>query len=68
MYKELGLDGFCTHSIRHTTATKLVKSGMSLFAVSKLLGHANIAMSQRYSHLEQQSVANQAAEILNRNQ
>lgn len=68
VYKVLGLDGFCTHSIRHTTASKLVKSGMSLFAVSKLLGHSNISMSQRYSHLEQQAVANQAAEILNQDQ
>lgn len=68
VYKELGLEGFCTHSIRHTTASKLVKSGMSLFAVSKLLGHSNISMSQRYSHLEQKAVANQAAEILNNNQ
>jgi len=64
-YKQLGLDGFVTHSIRHSTASKLVKSGMSLFAVSKLLGHSNISMSQRYSHLEQVTVANQAAEILN---
>jgi integrase len=65
-YKALGLDNFCTHSIRHSTASKLVKSGMSLFAVSQLLGHSNISMSQRYSHLEQSAVANQAAEILNR--
>ena len=64
-YKQLGLDGFCTHSIRHTTASKLVKNGMSLFAVSKLLGHSNISMTQRYSHLEQSAIANQAAEILN---
>ena len=68
VYKELGLEGFCTHSLRHTTASNLVKNGMSLFAVSKVLGHSNISMSQRYSHLEQQAVANQAAEILNNNQ
>jgi len=65
VYKELDLDGFCTHSIRHTTATKLVKKGMSLFAVSKFLGHASITQSQRYSHLEQQAVASQIAVILN---
>jgi len=64
-YKTLGLEGFCTHSLRHTTASKLVKSGMSLFAVSKLLGHSSITMSQRYSHLEQSVVANEAFEILN---
>jgi integrase len=65
-YKQAGLDDFCTHSIRHSTASKLVKNGMSLFAVSKILGHSNISMSQRYSHLEQTMVAEQAARILNK--
>lgn len=65
-YKSAGLDDFCTHSIRHSTASKLVNFGMSLFAVSKILGHSNISMTQRYSHLEQSSVAEQAAQILNR--
>lgn len=63
-YKQAGLDDFCTHSIRHSTASKLVKNGMSLFAVSKILGHSSIAMSQRYSHLEQSLVAEQAMKIL----
>ncbi len=63
-YKQAGLDDFCTHSIRHSTASKLVKNGMSLFAVSKILGHSSIAMSQRYSHLEQSVVAEQAVKIL----
>ena len=65
-YKRLELDGFVTHSIRHSTASKLVRNGMSLFAVSKLLGHSSITMSERYSHIEQSVVANQAAEILNK--
>jgi integrase len=64
-YKQLGLNDFVTHSIRHSTASKLVNRGMSLFAVSKLLGHSSITMSERYSHIEQSVVANQAAEILN---
>ena len=65
VYKELGLEGFCTHSIRHTTASKLIKKGMSLMSVSKLLGHASITQSQRYIHLENEVVANQVADILN---
>lgn len=65
-YKAAGLDRFCTHSLRHTTATRLVKNGMSLFAVSKFLGHANIAMSERYSHLEHIAVADEAARILDK--
>jgi integrase len=65
-YKVAGLDDFCTHSIRHSTASKLVNSGMSLFAVSKVLGHSSVTMSQRYSHLEQNAVADQAVKILNK--
>lgn len=65
-YKAAGLEDFCTHSIRHSTASKLVNSGMSLFAVSKVLGHSSVTMSQRYSHLEQAAVAEQAAQILNK--
>ena len=65
-YKKAGLDNFCTHSIRHSTASKLVNNGMSLYAVSKMLGHSSITMSQRYSHLEQASVAEQAQKILNK--
>ncbi len=64
-YKELGLENFCTHSIRHSTASKLIKNGMSLFAVSKLLGHSNISMSERYSHIEQSAITNEATTILN---
>jgi integrase len=65
-YKAAGLEDFCTHNIRHSTASKLVNSGMSLFAVSKVLGHSSVIMSQRYSHLEQAAVAEQAAQILNK--
>ena len=65
-YKKAGLDNFCTHSIRHSTASKLVNNGMSLYAVSKMLGHSSITMSQRYSHLEQSGVAEQAQQILNK--
>lgn len=65
-YKKAGLDNFCTHSIRHSTASKLVNNGMSLYAVSRILGHSSITMSQRYSHLEQSGVAEQAQKILNK--
>ena len=64
-YKRLGLDNFCTHSIRHSTATKLLSNNMSLYSVSKLLGHKNVSVSQRYLHIEQSAVANEATDILN---
>jgi site-specific recombinase XerD len=39
------------HTFRHTFASILVKRGVSLYKVSKLLGHSDIQMSQKYSHL-----------------
>lgn len=56
---------FTPHSLRHTFASRLVQAGMSLYAVSKLLGHSNTVMTQRYAFLSASQVASQAAEILN---
>lgn len=39
------------HGLRHSAASAMVNAGVDLFAVGKVLGHKNIASSQRYSHL-----------------
>lgn len=54
------------HSLRDTYATRLVTSGMSLYQVSKLLGHTDIKMSSKYAHLEIDRVADEARQILER--
>ena len=41
---------FRFHDLRHTFATRLVQANVDLYTVSKLLGHKDIKMSQRYSH------------------
>jgi len=39
------------HSLRHSFASALVRSGVSLYAVQKLLGHSTIKTTEVYSHL-----------------
>jgi site-specific recombinase XerD len=47
---EAGLEDLHFHDLRHTFATRLVQRGVDLYAVQRLLGHKNPAMTQRYSH------------------
>ena len=50
--KAAGLEGFRLHDLRHQYATTGVSLGASLFIVGHLLGHANIATTERYAHAE----------------
>ncbi len=56
---------FTPHSLRHTFASRLVQGGLSLYAVSKLLGHSSETMTKRYAFLSPSMVADKAADILN---
>jgi site-specific recombinase XerD len=39
------------HTLRHTYASWLVERGADLYTVKELMGHKTLAMTERYSHL-----------------
>jgi integrase len=53
------------HDNRHTHASHLVSSGMSLAIVGRLLGHTNPSTTQRYAHLADDPLR-EASEIMGR--
>ncbi len=62
---EAGLDDYRIHDNRHTHASHLVSSGLSLAIVGKLLGHTNPLTTQRYAHLADDPLR-EAAEVMAR--
>jgi integrase len=45
------IDNFRFHDLRHTCASYLAQSGASLLEIAEVLGHKEIQMTKRYSHL-----------------
>ena len=58
-----GLDGVRIHDCRHTLASHAVMSGLDLYTVGRLLGHADIASTERYAHLADEHVREAAGRI-----
>ncbi|MGA7740276.1 MAG: tyrosine-type recombinase/integrase [Polyangia bacterium] len=63
--KRAGLRKIGWHVLRHTFASWLVSDGVPLPVVQSLLGHANIEMTMRYSHMAPSSFRS-AIDVLER--
>lgn len=50
--KRANISGLRFHDLRHTAATRMIESGASIVAVSRILGHADLKTTMRYAHPE----------------
>ena len=50
--KKAGLDDVHIHDLRHSYASALVNAGIDLYQIGSILGHKNLASTQRYAHVD----------------
>ena len=57
--KEMGLEhdtDFVLHTLRHTTATRMLERTGNIAIVQRMLGHAKIQTTMRYAHISDQQL------------
>lgn len=57
-YKKAGIDNnkYSTHTLRHTCATILYRSGIDIKVIQELLGHTKVETTEIYTHLYDEEV------------
>lgn len=61
--KRAGLTGITWHTLRHTFASRLTRSGVDLVTVKELLGHSTITTTMRYAHSNHDTKARAVAKL-----
>jgi len=64
--KEARIENFHWHDLRHTAASYLAMSGVSLIEIAKVLGHRTLAMVARYSHLSEGHIVSTGEKLAER--
>ena len=56
--RRAGIEGkrVSPHVLRHTYATRLLREGFTIREVQELLGHASVATTQIYTHVDPQAL------------
>lgn len=59
-YKKAGIEcnNYSTHTLRHTCATILYRSGIDIKIIQELLGHTKVETTEIYTHLYDEEVMN----------
>lgn len=61
-YKRAGINyqegDYCVHTLRHTCATLLYRTGADIKIIQEILGHVQIDTTEIYTHLHDQEVMN----------
>lgn len=65
--KEAGLNGFRFHDLRHTTATRIMRSSGNIKAAGMLLGHTDTRTTSRYAHVQKEDLRGIMVESQSRN-
>jgi integrase len=51
------------HSLRHSAASWLVQSGVSIFVVQQILGHSSVGVTEKYAHLQPTHLSDAVARV-----
>ena len=63
--RRAGIENLHPHLLRHTFATNLRRKKCDLLLISEALGHASVATTQIYAHLENQEYKERMRELVN---
>lgn len=62
--KKAGLpDGINFHSLRHSFGSAMASQGVSMYTISKIMGHSSLEVTQKYAHLAPETMRNEMERV-----